>query len=487
MTLVLLQVFHTSRMVVLPFRVFPYFKHFFFVVVISYLLFAAVYFTVGTLTRNAKIVYALALSYYPLYIAYQLVILKNLPPSWGIILDPFQMRSSMDTPWGRDAAWVDRIVVGYTPVMIANRTLVIIAAAVCLTILYLRFTIAERPVRVEKFSLLNLSTAAERVYYDSDSFQETRGDQVEALAYPEKEMLRITPLPEVARANEGIRPNVSKLIAAVGVEFRLLRAERSLVVIMPLAIFLSILEVAFYEVTPDVSYSAAYATNTAKLLLLFLIGITVFYTGEAVHRDREVRIEPVLWAMPASNNVLLLSKFLATLFLTLSLVVLVGLTAIVIQFLKGHTPVEIQAFLIAYSVILVPGIVFMTGLSIAVNVLLRDKYVAYAMSIGTGAALFYLYSTGYNHWLYNPLLYQLWEYADLTGAGSNQATILIQRIYWLAIAGACLALAHLLFPRKSTKGFKVDGRLSGAGWSILVTLVTVAMAIVTGLTISSLE
>ncbi len=29
-TLVLLQVFHTSRMVVLPFRVFPYFKHFFF-------------------------------------------------------------------------------------------------------------------------------------------------------------------------------------------------------------------------------------------------------------------------------------------------------------------------------------------------------------------------------------------------------------------------------------------------------------------------
>src|SRR4030095_1409881 len=105
------------------------------------------------------------------------------------------------------------------------------------------------------------------------------------------------------------------------VEFRLLRAERSLVVMMPLAIFLSVLEVAFYNIRPDFSQSAAYATNTAKLLLLFLIGIAVFYTGEALHRDRELRIEPVVWSTPAPNSVLLLSKCLATVALTLSLLV----------------------------------------------------------------------------------------------------------------------------------------------------------------------
>ena len=140
LTLLLLQVFHTSRMVVLPFRVFPYFKHFFFLVVISYLLFAAVYFTVGTLTRNAKIVYGLAVSYYPLYIAYQLVILKSLPLRWRIVLDPLLMNSPKEQPWGRDAEWVNQIAVSYTPGMIANRALVILAAAVCLTILYFRFS-----------------------------------------------------------------------------------------------------------------------------------------------------------------------------------------------------------------------------------------------------------------------------------------------------------------------------------------------------------
>lgn len=478
LTLVLLQVFHTSRMLVLPLRLFPYFKHFALIIVISYLLFAAVYFTVGTLTRNAKIVYGLAVAYYPVYIFYAVVVLKSLPPRWRVIFNPLLTSEMERQPWGHSADWVDQIAVSYTPSMIANRALVILAAAVCLTILYKLFAIAERPGKVETFSMLNLSTAAEGVYYDSESLLARRDHQIEKPDFPEREKLRVIALPEVARTNVGIRANVSKLIAALGVEFRLLRTERSLVVIMPLAIFVSTLEVAFYRVVPDVSYSAAYATNTAQLLLLFLLGKTVFYTGEAMHRDREVRIESVLWATPAPNNVLLLSKFLAALSLTLSLIVLVGLTAIVIQLLRGHTPVEIQAYLITYSVILLPGMFFMTGVSIVLNVFLRNKYLAYSVSIGTGAAMFYLYSQGYNHWLYNPLLYQLWRYADLTGAGSNQATILLHRLYCLGIASAFLALAHLGFQRKSSRG---PARSRGA---LLASMISVAIALVAGLLIS---
>jgi ABC-type transport system involved in multi-copper enzyme maturation permease subunit len=244
--------------------------------------------------------------------------------------------------------------------------------------------------------------------------------------------------------NDGIRANINKLIAALGIEFRLLAIERSLVVVMPLAIFRSILVVAFYNIPPDVSYSAAYATNTAKLLLLFLIGIAVFYTGEAMHRDREVKIEPVIWSTPVKNNVLLLSKCLATLVLTFSLVAAVGLLAIAIQLLRGHTPVDVPAYVVVYGVVLVPGIVFMTSFVVALNVLLRNRYAAYAIAIGTGAGLFYLYSIGYKNWLYNPLLYQLWKYPDLTSG-----KILAYRLYWLVLAAVCVGLAHVLFERKS--------------------------------------
>jgi len=161
LTLLFLQFFHPSRMIVLPFRLVPYFKHFFLVVVISHVVLAAFYFTVGTLTRNAKIVWALAASFYPLYIAYQKVLLQNLPQPWRLLLDPlgFNPDQGLD-PWHRSANYLNDYVVSYGSDMIANRVLIILVTAACLTILYFRFAIAERTGKAENFSVLNLSTAA---------------------------------------------------------------------------------------------------------------------------------------------------------------------------------------------------------------------------------------------------------------------------------------------------------------------------------------
>ena len=482
LTQLVLQAFPTSRMIVLPIRVFPYFKHFFFFLVITHLLLAAFYFTVGTLTRNSKIVYGLAACFYPLIIAYGLLVLRPLPFRWQVMFDPMLLGASLrGNGFLHSAEFLNQYVVRYTAEMIANRVAMILLAGLCLAILYVRFTITERSGNAEKLSTLNLSTATERVYYPDSS---THFDEFEKPDPTSRAFLPHVVLPDAATVNEGIRANVNKLIAALSVEFRLLRAERSLVVVMPLAIFLSILEVAFYNISPDVSYSAAYATNTAKLLMLFVLGITVFYTGEAMHRDREVRIEPVLWATPAPNNALLLSKFLATLLLTCGLIFAVGIAAIAIQLLRNHTPIDLLAYFRVYGLILLPSTIFITAGAVLANIVLRNKHVAYVFSIGTAAGLFYLYSTGYNQWLYNPVLHGLWTYADLAGAGTNQATILIHRIYCLAVAGACLSLAHLFFQRRSSKGFRVDAHLSGKGWSILLAVVSVTTAIGAGWIIS---
>ncbi|HSE32873.1 MAG TPA: hypothetical protein VLA93_14970, partial [Pyrinomonadaceae bacterium] len=419
----------------------PYLKHFLFLVAISHLVLAAFYFTVGTLTRNVKIVYGLGVLFYPLLITYNLLFLNKLSSRWAIILDPWVMRArNLHTT---NVEVINRLVVVYDSNQLMNRAGMILIAAIILTVLYLRFSTTERSGPVEKLSVLNLSPATERVYYPDPS-PATRLGEFEKPDFQAEPISSHVAIPEVVRVNEGIRASAAKLIAALGVEFSLLRAERSLVVVMPLAIFFSILEVAFYNIHSDVSHSAAYATNTAKLLLLFLIGIAVFYTGEAMHRDREVKIEPVVWSTPAPNSVLILSKCLATVVLTLSLVVLVGLIAMVVQLVRGHTPVDLSAYVMVYGVVLVPGIIFLTSFVAALNVVLRNKYVAYVVAVGTGAGLFYLYNNGYNHWLYNPLLYQLWKFQDLTST-----RILTYRFYWLALAVACLVLAHLFFERKS--------------------------------------
>jgi len=130
--------------------------------------------------------------------------------------------------------------------------------------------------------------------------------------------------------------------------------------------------------------------------------------------------------------------------LSLLLVLAGGLTTIVTQVIRGYTPVDLSAYLIINSVVVVPGVVFLTSFVVALNVLLRNKYLVYVVAVGTGAGLIYLYNIGYKHWSYNPLLYQLWTYQDLTSA-----TMLAHRLYSIALAAACLALAHLLFERRT--------------------------------------
>jgi hypothetical protein len=84
--------------------------------------------------------------------------------------------------------------------------------------------------------------------------------------------------------------------------------------------------------------------------------------------------------------------------------------------------------------------------SLVLNVLLREKYLAYTVSICAGGGLFYLYGQGYRHWAYNPLLYQIWSYRDLT---DSSQPIFWYGFYWLAIAMLCIVLAHLFYERKT--------------------------------------
>jgi ABC-type transport system involved in multi-copper enzyme maturation permease subunit len=481
LTLLSLQAFSTEGMIVLSPRLLPYLQHFFFFVVVSSLLPGVVCFTVGTLTRNVKVVYGLAVSFYFLYVAWNVTI-KGLPMRWRVALDPVLFIVGAEMNKGQTAEGLNQLTVTYDGYMIANRVLVLAVSALLLAILYSRFSTSDRAeagAGQNQTSFLNLAPQVERLYHEAEPTRPApppRADEA-----PAKKPVEI---PRVGYVNEGLRAGLGQFGAALGVEFRLLLAERSLVVIAPLVMFLCGLELAAYDVARTASYSAEYAAGTANTLLLFLFAVAVFYTGESMHRDRETRIEPMLWSTPTHDFALLVSKFAATLLLSLSLVALVGVTAAAIQMYKGHAPFEPQKYLATYAVILVPSVIFMTAASVALNVLLRDKYLTYAVSLALAGALYYLTGQGYDNPLYNPVLYQLWSPADLANGGGRLARVLTHRAYCLALSSTLLALALIFFGRKSTRGFMKGGRLSGAGWTVLAAVASTLLAVFTGLMIS---
>jgi ABC-2 type transport system permease protein len=420
-------------------KVVPYVKHFLVFVVISHLVLAAIYFAVGTLTRNAKLVYGLGFCFYPLIISYGVFFLKDLPLRWQGTLDPLLIS------WGKRSSDVhlsspdvfNKVVVTYDADLIINRAVMLLIAAGILTFVYRRFITAERPQKVH-FSFLNLSTASERISFEPAARLDL-----------DHEVRRTLPaLPSVTSVQSGIRASFGKLVAALDIEFRLLVAERSMVVIIPIAVLVSTMEVIFWHVRGEGSYSAGYVSNIAGNLLLFMIGISIFYIGEALQRDRDLKIEPLIWSQPIPNFVLLFSKFLATLLLVCALLVSVGLIALVTQILKGDWPVELTAYLRVYFWILIPNAIFLSAAATFLKVLLRDRYLTYTVSIGIGVGLFYLYSQGHNRGLYNPLLFRLWKFEDLLN-GNSFSQIAQHRFYILLAALVLLALAHLFYQRRS--------------------------------------
>ena len=146
LTLLSLQAFSTEGMIVLSPRLLPYLQHFFFFVVVSSLLLGVVCFTVGTLTRNVKVVYGLAVSFYFLYVAWNVTI-KGLPMRWRVVLDPLLFIFGAELNKGNTAEGLNRLAVTYDGYMIANRVLVLAASFVCLAILYSASRRASGPRR----------------------------------------------------------------------------------------------------------------------------------------------------------------------------------------------------------------------------------------------------------------------------------------------------------------------------------------------------
>ena len=150
-------------------KVVPYFKHFLVLVVISHLVLACLLLRRRHADAECKIVYALGVCFYPLLITYNLFFLNGLPGLWQRMLDPLAMR------WGQKRGTVhtlsaeafNRLVVTYDAELIINRAVMLLIAAGILMLVYRRFIIAEPPQKIH-ISFLNLSTASERISFESE-------------------------------------------------------------------------------------------------------------------------------------------------------------------------------------------------------------------------------------------------------------------------------------------------------------------------------
>lgn len=412
LTLLVLQWFAPDDMLVLPPRVGPFVVHFLVTIVLSSLLPAAACFAVGTLSRSVKTVYALVACGYVAYVSAQ-VSMKHWPRDVRVLVDPLLMNFGEAIERTRPVEWLNQGVVAYDGPAIINRVLVVLAAALCLTIVHLGFAGAiprmRRPRRAE---------LAASVF-----------ERAEPTAF------------SIGARSSDLRTAFDQVFGSVLIELRLLAAERSIVVIVPLIALTSIAAAAYYPLAASLPASVQYATRSAEALSFLLAVAGVFLIVESMFRDRTLGVESLVWSRPIGNFLLVIPKCAAVVVVQTTIAVSVALVLSGAQIARGQGGASLATYANVYFVLLLPGLAFCIAAAAASSIAFRERYVTYAVVFSVAAALYAFYGTGHLAWWYNPLLYRLWTPADFVAPGAARAALVDAGGYWLACSVMLLLLA----------------------------------------------
>jgi ABC-type transport system involved in multi-copper enzyme maturation permease subunit len=179
----------------------------------------------------------------------------------------------------------------------------------------------------------------------------------------------------------------------------------------------------------------------------FLIIILAFYAGEIVFRDRQLRMDEVVDALPVPNGVLWASKLFALLVVVFSLLAASVMAGMGIQLYHGYTDFQLGLYL--QGGILYPGLAFaaVAVLALFFQVVLNNKFMGYLVIVVYFVAGPVFNALHFEHNLYFYGSAPLLQYSDMNGFGHRLEPFLWFTLYWSLCAVLLLVGVHLLWAR----------------------------------------
>jgi len=206
---------------------------------------------------------------------------------------------------------------------------------------------------------------------------------------------------------------------------------------------------------------------------LFFLILVVFYSGELIWKERDVKINLIYDAMPYPNIVMLGGKFLAMMliFVFLSLILLV--CGIVLQVILGNNEILFSQY---FTSLFLEGLSFLslfTLLGFFIHVIVNHKFLGHGMIV-----VFFIVSivmgTYGAHSMFQFANHGLGTISEMNGYGHYFLSFSWFNIYWFAFAVFLFIVAVLLSSRGAETLFK--NRLKVGRYSMTKPLLTFGIA-----------
>ena len=188
---------------------------------------------------------------------------------------------------------------------------------------------------------------------------------------------------------------------------------------------------------------------------LFVFIILIFYTGEAVHRDKTLKFANIADALPIPNWLSYMSKFLALVMVAFLLASTIIFSGVLNQVLAGFTDFKFDMYFKDVFLLEFPDYVQLTMLAFFIHILVNNKFLGHVVTIGVWILLFGIRE--FAEYDFNMFFYSYrpgYTLSDMNGFGHFWIAQNWFNMYWMAMGIILLILGNFFWNRSSESSVK---------------------------------
>lgn len=422
------ELFNPDRDKMLPFNLYNYLHPFITMIVPSLFFSGALFFITGALSRKMVTVYV---QWILLFAVYQVAIILTREVdnrSIAALVDPFAIRTIRNTIQYWTVAEQNSMVVPFEGIVLYNRLIWIAVGIISLIIGYFSFSFnVVRKSWFKKKASKEVTVSNTAISIPSVSFSFGLG------AY----------LLQIRKQTWFYFKSVIK-----GIPFQ---------AIIGFGLFLMIINSFFIgRVFGTYTYPTTYLMLeliTGGFTLFFII-ILVFYSGELVWKERDVKINLIQDALPMPDFVSLISKFFGLMLVFIVMLVMLVGAGVLIQAFKGYYKFDLPVYFTTLFSETFSTLVLFSLLAFFIQVMVNNKFLGHALMIIFFIAMGVLDSLGLEHSLFQFGSASLGTYSEMNGFGHFVKSFSWFDLYWMAFSVFLFGVAVIFAVRGSEAAMK---------------------------------
>lgn len=410
----------------LPFQFINYLQPFLWIVLPTLFFGASVFFVTGALSKNLMVVYTQGVVIFVLF-----MITKGITnETFQALLDPFSLTTLTKASKGWTVMDRNSLLIPMSGIMLLNKLFWIALGLCVLGIGYVRFQLI----------VLNEKT------------------------FNKKQKQKVKILPDTFTEN---LPSVTPFYH-VKAQFAqlLLNAWFHSVSILKLLSFWAIILCCFIVILVNsVSLGTSYGVDSypttyliieelREMSIYFFMIILVFYSGEIMWKERDVKLDLIHDASPLSSFVNVSSRFLGLLLIYTIVMISLVVAGVLFQTLNGYYRYELDVYFFGFFLELFPFLALYTLVAMFFQALTGSKFMGMLATIAFAIINVAISTFGLEHALLNFGGHALPTYSDMNGYGHFLTAYLWVKIYWVLFGVLLLIFASILMVKGNETGLR---------------------------------